>query len=36
MYDDIMHGGSLKITMGNTPNKNFGAAIEDRPKSVYH
>ena len=34
-HEDIMNGGNLTFVMGNTPNKNFGAAAEDRPKSAY-
>ena len=34
MYDDIMKGGNLTFVMGNTPNKQFGAAPENRPKSA--
>ena len=32
-YEDVMKGGNLTFVMGNTPNKEFGAAPEDRPKS---
>jgi len=32
--DDIVKGGVLKITMGATPNKAFGAATTDRPFTV--
>ncbi|MDP4285320.1 MAG: GH92 family glycosyl hydrolase [Bacteroidota bacterium] len=35
MYDDIMKGGTLKFTMGSTPNKNYGADKMNRPKSIY-
>jgi len=31
-YQDITGGGTLEFTMGETPNKNFGAAPADRPK----
>ena len=34
LYDDIMKGGNLTFVMGNTPNKQFGAAPENRPKSA--
>lgn len=34
LYDDIMEGGNLTFVMGNTPNKQFGAAPENRPKSA--
>ncbi len=34
-YNDIMKGGTLKFTMGNQPNKSYGAAMNDRPMSVY-
>lgn len=33
MYNDIMNGGSLEYTMGNTPNKSFGSAKVDWPIS---
>lgn len=33
-HSDIMNGGVLKITMGATPNKAFGAAASDRPFTV--
>lgn len=32
-HEDIMKGGTLKFVMGSTPNKNFGKALENRPKS---
>jgi predicted alpha-1,2-mannosidase len=32
-YRDIMNGGSLKILMGPSPNKEFGSKPEDRPFS---
>lgn len=32
-YSDIMNGGTLSFVMGNTPNKEFGAALENRPKT---
>lgn len=33
-YRDIMDGGELKMVMGPQPNEAFGAAQEDRPRSV--
>jgi len=33
-YNDVMSGGVLHFTMGNTPNKDFGKAIEDRPHTI--
>ncbi|WP_298063330.1 GH92 family glycosyl hydrolase [uncultured Rikenella sp.] len=33
-YRDIMDGGELKLVMGPQPNEGFGAAPEDRPRSV--
>ncbi len=30
-YNDIIKGGTLKFIMGDTPNKDFGSAKEDRP-----
>jgi predicted alpha-1,2-mannosidase len=32
----IMEGGELVYTMGNTPNKEFAKAIQDRPQSVVY
>ncbi len=32
-YDEIMNGGELVFEMGNTPNKEFGKAVENRPYS---
>lgn len=32
-YEDIMKGGTLTFEMGNKPNKQFGAAPADRPRS---
>ncbi len=32
-YSDIMNGGTLSFVMGNTPNKEFGTAPENRPKT---
>lgn len=34
LYEDIMKGGNLTFVMGNTPNKEFGAAPENRPKTA--
>lgn len=31
-----MEGGELVYTMGNTPNKEFGDAVDDRPKSIVY
>lgn len=33
-YRDIMDGGELKMVMGPQPNEAFGAASDDRPRSV--
>lgn len=33
-YEDIMNGGELQFEMSGTPNKEFGAANEDRPTSA--
>jgi putative alpha-1,2-mannosidase len=30
-----MKGGTMKITMGAAPNKEFGSAKEDRPYDKY-
>ncbi len=35
-HKQIMEGGELVYTMGNTPNKDFGKNMEDRPKSVVY
>jgi predicted alpha-1,2-mannosidase len=35
-HKDILAGGTLKFVMGNQPNPDFGAAIENRPKSVVY
>ncbi len=35
-HKQIMEGGKLVYTMGATPNKDFGKAEEDRPKSVVY
>lgn len=34
MYEDVMKGGNLTFVMGNTPNKEFGTAPENRPKTA--
>lgn len=33
-HADIVNGGTLVITMGNKPNKDFGANMDCRPKSA--
>ena len=33
-YNDIVNGGNLTFVMGSTPNKQFGTAPQDRPKSA--
>lgn len=35
-HKQIMAGGKLVLTMGSTPNKEFGQATEDRPASVVY
>src|SRR5690606_37223099 len=35
-HKDIMQGGELVFTMGNTPNKEYGNAPENRPESVVY
>ncbi len=35
-YKEIMNGGTLEIEMGPTPNKQFGAATDDRPESEIY
>ncbi len=35
-HKGIMNGGTLKFVMGNEPNKEFGAAQENRPKSMVY
>jgi predicted alpha-1,2-mannosidase len=35
-HKDILKGGSLVFEMGATPNKEFGAAAQDRPKSIVY
>lgn len=34
LYEDVMKGGTLTFVMGNTPNKQFGAASGSRPVSA--
>lgn len=34
-HADILKGGTLKITMGNKPNYDFGKAVVNRPDSKY-
>ena len=35
-HKDIMNGGELVFEMGDTPNKEFGADVKDRPKSIVY
>jgi len=35
-YNDILQGSTLQITMGAEPNKTFGTAPADRPKSIIY
>jgi len=35
-YNDILQGSTLQITMGAEPNKTFGTAPTDRPKSIIY
>jgi putative alpha-1,2-mannosidase len=35
LHQDIVRGGSLKITMGSKPNYLFGQAASSRPRSDY-
>jgi predicted alpha-1,2-mannosidase len=35
MHQDIMQGGELEFVMGSKPNKKYGKAKENRPKSTY-
>lgn len=35
LHQDIVKGGSLKITMGSKPNYQFGQAASSRPRSDY-
>ncbi len=35
-YKEIMNGGTLKLVMGKNPNPEFGAAPENRPKSMVY
>lgn len=35
-HKEIMNGGELVFKMGNAPNTDFGAKMEDRPKSIVY
>jgi predicted alpha-1,2-mannosidase len=35
-HKQIMEGGELVFNMGNTPNKEFGRNMDDRPKSIVY
>ena len=35
-YKEIMTGGKLEFVMGDTPNKDFGAKLQDRPQSKVY
>jgi putative alpha-1,2-mannosidase len=35
-HTDIQNGGELVFQMGSMPNKEFGAAPDNRPKSVVY
>jgi predicted alpha-1,2-mannosidase len=35
-HKEIINGGELVFKMGNAPNPEFGAKMEDRPKSVVY
>ncbi len=35
-HKQILEGGTLKFVMGDTPNKEFGVAPDDRPKSIVY
>jgi predicted alpha-1,2-mannosidase len=35
-HKEIMNGGELVFKMGNVPNTDFGAKMEDRPKSIVY
>ncbi|PIF02270.1 MAG: sugar hydrolase [Draconibacterium sp.] len=35
-HKDIMNGGELKLKMGSEPNREFGAAPENRPQSIVY
>ena len=35
-HKEIINGGELVFKMGNTPNPEFGAKMEDRPRSVVY
>lgn len=34
-HQDIVKGGIIEMTMGPKPNYNFGARVQDRPKTSY-
>jgi putative alpha-1,2-mannosidase len=34
-HEDILKGGVLRLTMGSTPNENFGKLAANRPDSKY-
>jgi len=36
VHQDIMNGGTLKIKMGERPNKEFGIPVENRPYSGFN
>ena len=33
LHEDLLAGGTLEFTMGDKPNKSWGADVEDRPRS---
>ena len=35
-HSEIMNGGTLKLVMGSTPNKDFGASPESRPADPHY
>ncbi len=35
MHSDLVKGGTLELTMGKTPNANFGKAVADRPFNKF-
>ncbi len=35
-HKDILKGGTLSFEMGNKPNKSFGVAKQDRPRSIVY
>ena len=35
-HKDILKGGTLSFEMGNKPNKSFGVAKKDRPRSIVY